>query len=131
MTDRANLEGQIAVVTGASRGIGKAIAKELAAQGATVVINYNGSEAKADEVKHEIVEKIIALNANKIQISDRKVVPVIYFPNNSSGIAFISFWLLSLIVGVVGGFLYLTLTYMRYIIPTMMILLLSASGGRR
>ena len=42
MTDRANLEGQIAVVTGASRGIGKAIAKELAAQGATVVINYNG-----------------------------------------------------------------------------------------
>ena len=57
MTDRANLEGQIAVVTGASRGIGKAIAKELAAQGATVVINYNGSEAKADEVKHEIVEK--------------------------------------------------------------------------
>ena len=38
MTDRANLEGQIAVVTGASRGIGKAIAKELAAQGATVVI---------------------------------------------------------------------------------------------
>ena len=112
MTDRANLEGQIAVVTGASRGIGKAIAKELAAQGAIVVINYNGSEAKADEVKHEIVEKIIALNANKIQISDRKVVPVIYFPNNSSGIAFISFWLLSLIVGVVGGFLYLTLTYM-------------------
>ena len=57
MTDKANLEGQIAVVTGASRGIGKAIAKELAAQGATVVINYNGSEAKADEVKHEIVEK--------------------------------------------------------------------------
>ena len=38
MTDRANLEGQIAVVTGASRGIGKAIAKELAAQGATVVM---------------------------------------------------------------------------------------------
>ena len=62
--------------------------------------------------KHEIVEKIIALNANKIQISDRKVVPVIYFPNNSSGIAFISFWLLSLIVGEVGAFLYLTLTYM-------------------
>ena len=35
----------------------KAMNKELAAQGAIVVINYNGSEAKADEVKHEIVEK--------------------------------------------------------------------------
>mgnify|MGYP000311452463 CR=1 FL=1 len=56
MTDRANLEGQIAVVTGASRGIGKAIAKELAAQGATVCDQLL-SEAKADEVKHEIVEK--------------------------------------------------------------------------
>lgn len=107
--------------------------------------------------KHEIVEKIIALNANKMQISDRKkelekqynevagiynsamkkietkkdrregvgeiislgiwgitalaglvlgiAVPVIYFPKDSSGIAVISFWLLSLIVGVVGGFL--------------------------
>ena len=106
------LKNKIALITGAGRGIGRAIAIALAKEGAEVVINYNGSEAKADEVKHEIVEKIIALNANKIQISDRKVVPVIYFPNNSSGIAFISFWLLSLIVGVVGGFLYLTLTYM-------------------
>ena len=106
------LKNKIVLITGAGRGIGRAIAIALAKEGAEVVINYNGSEAKADEVKHEIVEKIIALNANKIQISDRKVVPVIYFPNNSSGIAFISFWLLSLIVGVVGGFLYLTLTYM-------------------
>ena len=54
MTDRANLEGQIAVVTGASRGIGKAIAKELAAKGATVVINYNGSRERAEEVKNEV-----------------------------------------------------------------------------
>lgn len=57
MTGRAKLEGKIAVVTGASRGIGKAIAKELAAEGATVVINYNGSEEKAHEVKYEIIEK--------------------------------------------------------------------------
>lgn len=48
------LEGKIAVVTGASRGIGKAIAKKLAAQGASVVINYNGSADKAEEVKAEI-----------------------------------------------------------------------------
>lgn len=48
------LEGKIAVVTGASRGIGKAIALKLASQGALVVINYNGSQAKAEEVKAEI-----------------------------------------------------------------------------
>lgn len=48
------LEGKIAVVTGASRGIGKAIAKKLASQGATVVVNYNGSAGKAEEVKLEI-----------------------------------------------------------------------------
>lgn len=48
------LDGKIAVVTGASRGIGRAIALELAAQGATVVINYNGSENRAMEVKQEI-----------------------------------------------------------------------------
>lgn len=48
------LEGKIAVVTGASRGIGKAIAKKLASQGAAVVVNYNGSACKAEEVKAEI-----------------------------------------------------------------------------
>lgn len=48
------LEGKIAVVTGASRGIGRAIAIRLAGEGATVVINYNGSKEKAEEVKREI-----------------------------------------------------------------------------
>lgn len=48
------LEEKIAVVTGASRGIGKAIAKKLASQGACVIINYNGSADKAEEVKKEI-----------------------------------------------------------------------------
>jgi 3-oxoacyl-[acyl-carrier protein] reductase len=48
------LQGKIAVVTGSSRGIGAAIAKELAAQGATVVINHRDSAAQADAVAAEI-----------------------------------------------------------------------------
>ena len=43
--------GKVAVVTGASRGIGRAIALELARKGAMVVINYNGSEERAQEVQ--------------------------------------------------------------------------------
>lgn len=48
------LADKIAVVTGASRGIGREIAITLAAQGATVIVNYNGSTAKAEEVVSEI-----------------------------------------------------------------------------
>lgn len=46
--------GKIAVITGASRGIGRAIAIHMAKVGARVVINYNGSEEKAKEVRKEI-----------------------------------------------------------------------------
>lgn len=48
------LEGKVAVVTGASRGIGRAIALRLAQEQAAVVINYNGSREKAEEVVQEI-----------------------------------------------------------------------------
>ena len=48
------LSGKIALVTGAGRGIGKAIALELAKKGAFVVINYNGSEQRAKETLEEI-----------------------------------------------------------------------------
>jgi len=46
-----NTEKKIAVVTGASRGIGKAIAIELAQKGAFVIINYNGSKEKSRSSK--------------------------------------------------------------------------------
>ena len=49
------LQGKVALVTGASRGIGKEIALTLAGYGAKVVVNYNGSEEKAKQVVDEIV----------------------------------------------------------------------------
>ncbi|MDM5297901.1 3-oxoacyl-[acyl-carrier-protein] reductase [Bacillus pumilus] len=48
------LTNQTAVVTGASRGIGRSIAIDLAKNGANVVVNYSGNEAKANEVVDEI-----------------------------------------------------------------------------
>lgn len=48
------LDGKVALVTGASRGIGRAIALKLASEGAKVAINYAGSTEKAEAVKAEI-----------------------------------------------------------------------------
>ena len=61
------LTGKTAVVTGGSRGIGRAICIELAKQGANVVVNYSGSEDKAKQVVSQIEElgaKAIAIQAN-------------------------------------------------------------------
>lgn len=58
------LEGKSALVTGASRGIGREIAIALAKEGANVIVNYSGSEAKANEV----VQEIIALGRQAIAI---------------------------------------------------------------
>lgn len=70
MFNRCLLEDKIALVTGASRGIGKAIAIALASNGATVIVNYNGSKQRAEEVVNEIVNAGGKAEAIGCNISD-------------------------------------------------------------
>ena len=62
--DKMHLEGKVAIVTGASRGIGRAVAIHLAKSGADVVVNYSGSEGAAQET----VEAVQALGRKAIKI---------------------------------------------------------------
>src|SRR6476659_8702 len=68
-----SLHGKTAIVTGSSRGIGRAIAEGLAAEGAAVVVNYVGNQKAADEVVAAIVGnggKAIAIQADISTPSD-------------------------------------------------------------
>ena len=66
-TNAKKLAGKVAVVTGASKGIGAAIAKALGAEGAAVVVNYSSSKADGEKVAKEITAaggKAVAVQAN-------------------------------------------------------------------
>ncbi|MFQ5420645.1 MAG: 3-oxoacyl-[acyl-carrier-protein] reductase [Anaerolineae bacterium] len=71
------LEGKVAIVTGASRGIGRAIAEDLAAHGVKVAVNYNASAAAAEDVVAAIKENggtAVAIQADVSQFDQAKAL---------------------------------------------------------
>jgi len=69
-----NLKDKTAIVTGASRGIGRAIALELAAQGCNIVVNYAGNQAAADETVKLCEDAGVKAIAVKADVSDEASV---------------------------------------------------------
>ena len=69
----SSLKGKVAIVTGASRGIGRGIAEALAQEGATIVVNFRSSPDQAQEVVKGIESKggrALAIQADASQVSD-------------------------------------------------------------
>ena len=70
---KGKLEGKVAIVTGASKGIGASIARHLADEGAAVVVNYASSKEGADRVVAEIEGqggRAVAVQANVAKAAD-------------------------------------------------------------
>ncbi|MBO9308890.1 MAG: 3-oxoacyl-[acyl-carrier-protein] reductase [Chloroflexi bacterium] len=73
----SNLAGRVAVITGASRGIGRAIALELAQRGAAVVVNYNASAEAAEQVVaaiHSAGGRALAVQADVSQLAQAEAL---------------------------------------------------------
>lgn len=67
----SQLTGKVAIVTGASLGIGRAIALKLAQQGASIIVNYAGNSAKAQETVEDI--KKLGVTAHAVQADVSKI----------------------------------------------------------
>ena len=74
----SNLEGKIALVTGGGRGIGRAICQELAARGATIIVNYHRSGAAAAEVVAQIEKAGGAAQRAQADVSDADQVTAMF-----------------------------------------------------
>ena len=91
-----DLQGKVALVTGASRGIGAAVARDMADHDAAVVINYLNSKDKAEAIAHEIVAaggKAVAVRADvrdraavdsMVAMAERQLGPIDILVNNAN-----------------------------------------------
>ena len=70
MSNTKSLSGKVALITGASRGIGREIAFELSNLGSEVIINYSSSDKKAEEVVNAITNSGGKAHKLKFDVSD-------------------------------------------------------------